>query len=46
MAKSVYLKGVTQAQAREILQQLYQTKNKSLEGLDQFIASAGQKIGQ
>jgi tetratricopeptide (TPR) repeat protein len=46
LAKSVFLKGITESQARDILQQLYQNKNKSLEGLDAFIASAGQKIGQ
>jgi tetratricopeptide (TPR) repeat protein len=46
LAKSVFLKGITETQARDILQQLYQNKNKSLEGLDAFIASAGQKIGQ
>ncbi len=45
-AKSVYLKGLTESQARELLTQVYQGKNKSLDGLDQFIQAAGQKIGQ
>lgn len=45
-AKSVFLKGVTEAQARDILKQLYESKNKSSEGLEDFIKSAGQKIGQ
>ncbi len=46
LAKSVYLKGFAEAQARELLTQVYQAKNKSLDGMDQFIQAAGQKIGQ
>lgn len=46
LAKSVFLKGLTESQAREILQQLYQNKNKSLEGLDGFIQAQGAKLGQ
>ena len=46
LAKSVFLKGITEQQARDVLQQLYENKNKSLEGLDKFIADAGAKIGQ
>jgi tetratricopeptide (TPR) repeat protein len=46
LAKSVYLKGLTEAEARQLLTEVYQAKNKSLDGLDQFIQTAGQKIGQ
>jgi hypothetical protein len=46
LAKSVYLKGVAEPQARNILKQLYEAKNKSSEGMEDFIAKAGQKIGQ
>jgi tetratricopeptide (TPR) repeat protein len=44
-AKSVYLKGNTEKQAREFLQNAYQEEKKSLEGLDQFIQAAGDRIG-
>jgi tetratricopeptide (TPR) repeat protein len=44
LAKSVFLKGITETQARDILQQLYERKNKSLNGLDEFIAASGAKI--
>lgn len=46
LAKSVYLKGVSEAEARETLQLLYEAKNKSTQGMEEYIASAGQKIGQ
>jgi len=46
LAKSVFLKGLTETQARDVLQQLYQGKNKSLEGLDAYIQTQGAKIGQ
>jgi tetratricopeptide (TPR) repeat protein len=46
MAKSVYLKGVTEAQARDLLQKLYQARKRSLDGLEDFIQAAGQKINQ
>jgi tetratricopeptide (TPR) repeat protein len=46
LAKSVFLKGIAEAQARDILKQLYEAKNKSSEGLEDFIKNAGQKIGQ
>jgi len=45
-AKSVFLKGVSEASARDILKQLYVQKNKSEVGLDEFVKNAGQKIGQ
>ncbi len=46
LAKSVFLKGPTLPQAKQILEDLYKNKNKSLEGIDQFIAKAGQTISQ
>ncbi len=46
LGKSVFLKGVSEANARDLLKQLYVQKNKSEQGMDAFIASAGQKIGQ
>jgi tetratricopeptide (TPR) repeat protein len=46
LAKSVFLKGVSEANARDILKQLYVQKNKSEQGLEDYIKAAGQKIGQ
>jgi tetratricopeptide (TPR) repeat protein len=46
MAKSVFLKGVTEAQARELLQKLYQARKRSLDGLEEYIQEAGKKINQ
>ncbi|PYS27052.1 MAG: hypothetical protein DMG11_17700 [Acidobacteria bacterium] len=46
LAKSVFLKGVSEANARDILKQLYVQKNKSEQGLEDYIKNAGQKIGQ
>jgi tetratricopeptide (TPR) repeat protein len=46
LAKSVFLKGVAEAQARDILKDLYVQKNKSEQGIEDFIKNAGQKIGQ
>jgi tetratricopeptide (TPR) repeat protein len=46
LAKSVYLKGVSEAGARDILKQLYVNKNKSEQGLEEYVKSAGAKIGQ
>ena len=46
LAKSVFLKGVPEPQARSILKQLYESKNKSSEGMEDFINKAGQNIGQ
>jgi len=46
LAKSVYLKGDTEKQARESLTSIYQATKKSLDGLDQFIQTAGSKIQQ
>ena len=45
LARSVYLKGVTEVGARELLERIYQIKNGSLDDLDQFIQSEGEKIG-
>src|SRR5262249_12665616 len=44
-AKSVYLKGETEKQARDYLRTVYQEEKKSLEGLDQFIQAAGTRLG-
>jgi tetratricopeptide (TPR) repeat protein len=46
LGKSVFLKGVSEAGARDILKQLYVNKNKSEEGLEDYIKAAGAKIGQ
>lgn len=45
LAKSVYLKGVTEPQARTQLEQLYKSKNNnSLDGLETVIAQAGESL--
>ena len=46
LAKSVFLKGATESQARQSLTQVYQAAKKSLDGLDQYITAAGAKIPQ
>jgi tetratricopeptide (TPR) repeat protein len=46
LAKSVFLKGVSEASARDVLKQLYVQKNKSENGLEDYIKAAGAKIGQ
>jgi tetratricopeptide (TPR) repeat protein len=46
LAKSVFLKGVSEPEARKTLILLYEAKNKSQQGMEEYIASAGQKIGQ
>lgn len=46
LAKSAFLKGPTEAQARDALTQIYEQTNDGSEGLEQFIAEAGAKIGQ
>jgi hypothetical protein len=46
LGKSVFLKGVSEAGARDILKQLYVQKNKSEEGLEDYVKSVGSKIGQ
>ena len=46
LAKSVFLKGVSEPEARKTLELLYTAKNKSTQGMDEYVASAGQKIGQ
>jgi tetratricopeptide (TPR) repeat protein len=46
LGKSVFLKGVSEAGARDILKQLYFNKNKSEQGLEEYIKSAGARIGQ
>jgi hypothetical protein len=45
LAKSVYLKGITEASARTELERLYKSKNNnSLEGIDTLIAQAGESL--
>jgi len=46
LGKSVFLKGVSEENARDILKQLYVQKNKSEQGLDDYIKTAGAKIGR
>ncbi|HYR41678.1 MAG TPA: hypothetical protein VER98_01535 [Terriglobia bacterium] len=46
LGKSVFLKGVSEANARDLLKQLYVQKNKSEQGIDDYIKTAGSKIGQ
>ena len=46
LAKSVYLKGATGAQANDVLKQLYQNVKKSMDGYDDFVKAAGAKIGK
>jgi tetratricopeptide (TPR) repeat protein len=45
-AKSAFLKGVSEQPARDNLKALYVLKNKSDQGLDDYIQGAGKKIGQ
>jgi tetratricopeptide (TPR) repeat protein len=44
LAKAVFLKGPTEAQANEVLKQLYQNVKKSMDGYDDFVKQAGEKI--
>ena len=46
LAKSAFLKGPTEGQARDILTQIYEQRNRSTDGLEEFIVQAGAKIGQ
>ena len=46
LGKSVFLKGVSEPNARDVLKQLYVQKNKSEQGLEDYVKSAGAKIGQ
>jgi tetratricopeptide (TPR) repeat protein len=45
-AKSVFLKGVAEQPARDNLKALYVLKNKSEQGMEDYIQGAGKKIGQ
>ena len=45
-AKSAFLKGVSEQPARDNLKALYVLKNKSEQGIDDYIQSAGKNIGQ
>ncbi len=44
LARSVYLNGPEQA--REMLEQIYETRNDDLTGLDAFVQSQGEEIGR
>jgi len=44
--KSAFLKGVSEQPARDNLKALYVMKNKSEQGMDDFIQTAGKNIGQ
>jgi tetratricopeptide (TPR) repeat protein len=46
LGKSAFLKGVSEAGARDLLKQLWVNKNKSEQGMEDYIKSAGAKIGQ
>jgi tetratricopeptide (TPR) repeat protein len=46
LGKSVFLKGVSEAGARDVLKQLWVNKNKSEQGMEDYIKAAGAKIGQ
>ena len=46
LGKSVFLKGVSEANARDLLKQLYIQKNKSEQGMEDYIKTAGTKIAQ
>jgi predicted Zn-dependent protease len=46
LAKAVYLKGPSYAQANDVLKQLYQNMKKSMDGYDDFVKAAGAKIGK
>jgi hypothetical protein len=46
LGKSVFLKGVSEPSARDLLKQLYVQKNKSEQGLEDYVKSTGAKIGQ
>ena len=46
LGKSVFLKGVSEEGARDVLKQLWVNKNKSEQGLEEYIKSSGAKIGQ
>jgi tetratricopeptide (TPR) repeat protein len=46
LGKSVFLKGISEAGARDVLKQLWVNKNKSEQGLEDYIKASGAKIGQ
>ena len=46
LGKSVFLKGISEAGARDILKQLWVNKNKSEQGMEDYIKATGAKIGQ
>ena len=44
LAKAVFLKGPSSAQANDVLKQMYMNVKKSMDGYDAFIAAAGAKL--
>jgi hypothetical protein len=46
LGKSVYLKGVSEQNAKDVLKQLYVQKNKSETGMDDYIQKVGKQIPQ
>jgi len=46
LGKSVFLKGTSEAEARAMLEKLYVRKNKSADGLEDYVKACGAKIGQ
>jgi len=46
LGKSVFLKGISEPGARDLLKQLYVNKNKSEQGMEDYIKSSGSKISQ
>ena len=45
LARSIYLKGVTEEQARDILTQMWDNLQRTPEAMEEFIQEEGQKIG-
>ena len=46
LGRSVFLKGVSEPNAHDLLKQLYIQKNKSEQGMEDYIKTAGSKISQ
>ncbi len=45
LARSVFLGGVTESEARGLLERIYEARNGSLDGLEGFIATEGARLG-
>src|SRR5262249_25973175 len=46
LGNTVFLKGTSEADARDSLKKLYVSKNKSEAGLEDYIKASGAKVGQ